>query len=280
MRDGDEAVFGREIWRRPIEKITTGLVFKRRLPRDFARRRVFVTPACSLRVLRFWRDPFSAELLHAARALVGDGDTIWDIGANMGVFALAAASRAISGQVVAFEPDPTIAALLRRTLALAENAALDIDLVEAAIGDRDGPGRLNINARSRALNNLDGASIWSAARSRRETVSVATYCLDTVLAGAMRPPDLIKVDIEGAEHRLLRGAERLLRDIRPAWYIEVADENAAEVSSLYRRHGYKVCDGDALVRGLVEGGVFDWLAIPEEAVERYAARVAAVPMAA
>jgi hypothetical protein len=49
---------------------------------------------------------FTDDLLYAIGALVAEGETIWDIGANMGVFSVAAVARAKTGNVMAFEPAP------------------------------------------------------------------------------------------------------------------------------------------------------------------------------
>jgi hypothetical protein len=59
------------------------------------------------------------------------------------------------------------------------------------------------------------------------------------------------------------------------WFIEVASENADEVSSVFRTHGYRVFDGDAVSQRLIERGVYDWLAIPEDKIDSYARRVEA-----
>jgi FkbM family methyltransferase len=280
MRSGDDLVLSKEVWRRPLERLSCGLVFKRRLPAAFDRHPIFVTPACTLKVLKFWLNPFVDDLLYAVGALVAEGETIWDVGANMGVFSVAAAARAKTGNVLAFEPDPWIAGMFRRTAALAENSRLQIEIVAAAVSDTDGIGWLNVNSRSRHMNNLRNKSIWSDSRSQKAVVPIATLRLDTIMASEhVRPPHLIKVDIEGAEHVLLRGAHRVLAEARPVWFMEVASENADEVSSIFRAHGYRVFDGDALSQGLIERGVYDWLAIPDNKIDTYTRRVEAAQAA-
>lgn len=277
-RDGDALVFGKESWRRPLERLSAGWVFKRRLPPEFGRRRVVVTPACGLQVLKFWRNPFPQDLLAAARILVEAGDVVWDVGANLGVFSVAAAARSRTGAVLAFEPDPWIASLLRETLSLPENAGLRIEIMETAIADEDGTAKLNINARSRAMNHLHGKSVWTGRRSSKTLVSVEMRCLDTMLAsGKMAPPAIVKVDIEGAEHLLFRGATRLLEAVRPAWFVEVAASsgNRPEVSSVLARYGYRIFDGNALAEGLFERQAYDWLVLPEEGIEAWSHRIAA-----
>jgi FkbM family methyltransferase len=277
-RDGDALVFGKEIWRRPLERLSAVLVFKRRLPHEFHRHRVFVTPACSLRFMKFWRNPFTDNLLTAAKILIARGDTVWDVGANQGAFSLAAAVRTQDGHVLAFEPDPWIASLLRRTASLRENSEFHLEIIEAAISDTDGPGWLNINARSRAMNHLVGKSVWSGRRSTKAVVPVMTLRLDTVLANRKtQAPHLIKIDVEGSEHMLFRGATQVLETVRPAWFVEVAASsgNRPEVSGILRKFGYRIFDGHALSRGLIERQAYDWLAIPDEKIGYYEDRIEA-----
>lgn len=277
-QDGDVLVLGHEIWRKPLERLCAKLLFKRRLPRDFHRHRVLVTPACGLRVLKFWLNPFVDSLLAAAKILIAEGDTIWDIGANVGVFTIAAAVRSKTGTVLAFEPDPWLASILRRTVALHENAGFHILVIEAAISDANGIGWLNINARSRAMNNLAGKSVWSERRSKKSVVPTAMLSLDTVeISLNMRKPDLIKIDIEGAEHMLFRGATRILEHVRPVLFVEVAASsgNRPEVSSILKKYGYRIFDGHAMSQGLVERRAYDWLVIPEEKIGAYSDKVEA-----
>lgn len=266
---GDDTVFGHEVWRRPVELLTSKLVFKRRLPKLFGHRRIYVTPSCGLKVLHPLKSPFTNDLLLAvAFIFVHPGDTVWDVGANMGVFSLAAAARCQEGAVLSFEPDPDIIGLLRSSLRLPENAALNVRAFELSISDEDGVGILNINSRSRAMNNLSGKSLWSGVRSSEYLLPTPMLKLDTVLRSARVPePDFVKVDVEGSELAVLRGAVEIIKRVRPVWLIEVASENAPEAKQIFDANDYAVFDGNSLASGLKEGGVYDWLLIPREKVE-------------
>ena len=92
------------------------LVFRRRLPAEFANAVLYVSPAAGLRYIFRPMANIDPPLLMAAHTLVRRDDVIWDIGANVGLFSLAAAVCAGDrGQVIAFEPDGWTAQLLRRT---------------------------------------------------------------------------------------------------------------------------------------------------------------------
>ncbi|MCL6608968.1 MAG: FkbM family methyltransferase, partial [Geminicoccaceae bacterium] len=92
-----------------------------------------------------------------ARWLVGPGRRVWDIGANVGVFAFAAAGRAgADGRVLAVEPDPWLFALLQHSRAANRGGLAPVELLCAAVADRSGLARLQIAARGRAANTLAG----------------------------------------------------------------------------------------------------------------------------
>ena len=99
--------------RRYLESLSRGVVFRRRLPANLGGASVWVTPESRL---RFWypglgsNDPW---LLNMARQFIRPNDRVWDVGANVGLFAFAASYTA--GQVLAVEPDAVLVNLLRRT---------------------------------------------------------------------------------------------------------------------------------------------------------------------
>src|SRR4030095_9196737 len=97
-------------------RLSRGIVVRRRLPARFGGRVLYVSPDASL---RFWRRGIQTTdpgLLALCEEVVAPGQCVWDVGANVGVFAFAAAHLAgPSGTVLAVEPDPWLAALLKRT---------------------------------------------------------------------------------------------------------------------------------------------------------------------
>src|ERR1039458_10790336 len=101
--------------RRLAERLSRGVVLRRRLPRDFQRLPLFVTPEAGL---RHWAGLAGVDrhLLDMARELVKPGAVVWDVGANVGLFAFSAAAiTGPSGLVVAIEPDVWLAHLMDRS---------------------------------------------------------------------------------------------------------------------------------------------------------------------
>jgi FkbM family methyltransferase len=176
---------------------------------------------------------YTAAMLGELRA----DDVLYDIGANLGLVALHAASIC---RVVAFEPDPEIAARLRLNLTL--NPTRHVEVVEIAVSDDDSTATLYSDG--------PGGMSPSLAHQRGEkgAVPVATRSLDSLRrSGELPPPTVLKLDIEGAEVLALRGAAELLTsEGRPrSLFIEVHDSflpgfgsSGDEVRAMLADYGY------------------------------------------
>jgi FkbM family methyltransferase len=162
------------------------------------------------------------------------GLTFFDIGANVGFVTLIAA-RAVgpSGRVVAFEPVPENVAAIRENLAL--NGIDWVDVRETAVGLQSGSASLIVSDVS-AFSRFADVSVPTGAR---ETIEVPVEVVDELLsAGAVPAPDVIKIDVEGAELQVIEGARQTLSAHRPVILCEVHDCNA-EYVELMRSLGYE-----------------------------------------
>lgn len=227
-----------------LERISRNVVLRRRLPAEFGGARLLVSPGAALNLWR--RDLARADpmLLRAAREHVRPGDSVWDIGANVGLFTFAAAALAApGGRVLAVEADTWLAGLLRRSTRLRGNRGLGVDVLPVAASDRLGVARLNIAVRGRAASFLDGAAGSTQTGGVRETQLVPTVTLDW-LAERFPAPRMVKIDVEGAELAVLRGAARLLAELRPVLLCEIFDGDRNRVDDLLRGHGYRFFDAD------------------------------------
>lgn len=174
------------------------------------------------------RGTYEPHIVSFYRRFLRPGMTVADIGANIGFHALhAAVLVGSSGRVVAVEPDPRSAALLR--LAVSMNARpLPIEVVEAALGDAD--GELVHSDLGNAGNS--GARFTHRSRARLEGLVHGTNPAYRTVR-ALRwddhyldvPLDLVKIDVEGFEPHALRGMEHSLRRHRPVVLTEFAPSN-------------------------------------------------------
>ena len=114
------------------ERLSRGVMLRRHLPADVGGRQLFVSPDSQLKYLKPGPAAFDAELLSIARSWVRPESVVWDIGANVGVFAFAAAGLATNGRTLAVEADPWLADMMRRSSALRSNRELRLDVLSAA----------------------------------------------------------------------------------------------------------------------------------------------------
>ena len=227
-----------------IERLARERSFWRRLPAEFGKRPICVSPDAALAYLRVgWGR--SEGLLDAVRKYVREGDHVWDVGGNVGVFTIAAAHLAGSnGQIVTIEADPFLASLLQRSTLHANNSDRKINILCAAASDAVGLARFMVASRGRSSSSLERSGHRSQAGGIRYYQYVPTMTLDSLL-GQFAPPQVVKIDVEGAEAFVLAGAERMLSEARPRLYIEVGKEQSNTVASVLKSHGYRLYDGDA-----------------------------------
>jgi FkbM family methyltransferase len=140
--------------------------------------------------------------------LVRPGDIVYDIGAHTGFYTLLASVLVgPSGRVVAFEPFPRNLAYLRKHLAL--NHVRNTVVMEGVIYDDEGEVRI-----------VPGSNSFESRVDAKGTISVRALKLDhLVFRDGFPAPTVIKVDVEGAEHAVLRGGTRLLTEKRPLIFL-------------------------------------------------------------
>lgn len=136
------------------------------------------------------------------------GMIFFDVGANAGLFAISAAKKIGGNSVFAFEPCSSTCELLKRNLQL--NGLAGVNVVQSALGESVGDGVLQINVRGRdGLNTLGQATHPDSNVVGQENVRITT--LDVFMKDHNVPRvDVMKVDIEGAELMMFRGARDLL----------------------------------------------------------------------
>lgn len=206
-----------------------------------------------LRRNRSWwlRDPLDSESFPFAmlRCLVRPGDVVYDAGANLGLYARFLVAALQADQVIAFEPVAENRDLLGENLVLG-GIASRVTVLPVALAAEDGEADFQLDDVQSASGTLSEVSGGAPCLGRRNlglgplTTTVARRRLDTVVTEwRLPPPDVIKVDVEGAEALLLRGAEATLRDRSPRLLIELHGADCArQVLRILDELGY-VCAG-------------------------------------
>lgn len=154
------------------------------------------------------------------KALLRPGDTFLDIGANHGSFAILASHLVgRTGLVIAVEPQPRLAGLIRRSLA---EAPAPFEVHAVALGERDADAVLHI-----PRSGSGAASVAAPPQGMSQSITVPLRRADQLLAWRAFPGSLlVKLDIEGGELPFLHGATAMLRERRPAIVLEISPAQA------------------------------------------------------
>ena len=155
---------------------------------------------------------------------LASGGVFYDVGANVGFFSLLAARRiGPAGAVYSFEPVAENVAAIERNVRL--NALTNVSVFQVAVDASSRTGELVVTEWDGGASLATTGTSPGGARERR-TVRVAA--LDDLMATeGLRPPTLVKIDVEGAELGALNGMVNLLRTFRPALVYEVDDGDRA-----------------------------------------------------
>ncbi len=203
---------------------------------------MFTLPRILLPAFNLWHDnDYEPPLTHFLREVLKPGDTFIDVGANIGVLSLLAARLvASSGRVFAFEPNPFVYSALVQLVHA--NGLADRCTVFPIALDR-APGSLRLSVSAFGSQTMARTSVMKFDPNARE-VNIIGCTLDTVLS-PLPAVKCIKVDVEGAELNVLKGATRLVTRTHPIVCVEVHGlyfENPGEVVkplfSLFSRIGY------------------------------------------
>ena len=243
-----------------VEQLSRGVVVKRRFSQRFGRAPVYVSPGSALRFWRFELDEADPALLNTAEEIVSPGSVVWDIGANVGLFTFCAAALAgKNGRVIAVEPDLWLASLLNKSARVQPHNHAPVTVVPAAVCERLGVTTLHIAAQGRSKNFITGGGSANSGPIRT-TQTAVTVTLDW-LAQHMPPPDVLKIDVEGMEATVLRGAEAVLTN-QPKILCEVYSETQQEVAVILRRHGYIFHDSEDAHFKQVDLPTYNTMALP------------------
>lgn len=185
-------------------------------------------------VRRLWHyeREFTNTFLEEARGAA----VIYDIGANVGIYSLMAAKVNPAANIVAFEPEPHLTQLIGRSAKA--NGFTNIDVRRICLGDADGEVQLS-------LAGVSGHHVAVAGEGESITTPIAR--LDSLIGrGEIAPPDLIKIDAEGYEFKILSGLGDMLAKHAPKIVIEVHEhfmlrygDSFEALQALMRDAGYE-----------------------------------------
>jgi FkbM family methyltransferase len=190
---------------------------------------------------KFIRGTYEPYMQKAFAKYIQPGSIVYDVGAHAGYHSLLCGLLVgPAGHVFAFEPHPHNRQSIQRQLAL--NPSLNVTLMTYALSD---------TCSSVYLNSTPGSS--QAYLSDDGNIAVEARSIDYIVEKeSLPPPDVIKIDVEGHEAQVLRGAIRTMTSHKPIVLCDYNDNQTyTMVKELLGPLGYQVT-GESLVTALPE----------------------------
>ena len=192
--------------------------------------------------------------------------TFFDIGANMGLYAAICAAGFRPRAIHAFEPTPTTAAAAR---AVVKANDLNVEVVEAALGDTNGVAELHLSDQSDSSN-----SLVVGFKKSSDSVTVTVRRIDDYVAETKVTPTVIKIDVETHEPAVLAGAVDTIAASRPFIVVEVLNrrghDHGTEITAVMKPFGYSYYrlgstpdwEAQPVITGALGTTNSDWLLAP------------------
>ena len=195
---------------------------------------------------------FDLTVSEVLARLIDAGDTVVDAGANVGYMTVLAATAAgRGGRVLAFEPHPELFAVLQQNAAYAARSGCHVEARQVALGDHHGQALLHI---PQSFADNDGmATLVDGGPAAVQAVPVVVERLDDLVPDGA---SVLKLDVEGFEASVLRGAQQLLSERRLRHIVfEDHDVERSQVVGILKASGYRLFAVGWRMRGLVLGPI-------------------------
>src|SRR5688500_15387600 len=170
--------------------------------------------------------------------LIGGDDVVFEVGGHIGYLTQIFAS--VAKRVVVFEPGQNNLRYLRQNLSTFRN----VEIIEKAVSDENGSATFYLDPLTGQNNSLvKDYRVFSTNRLYADRTATTTETrvelvrLDDFVTQSRVYPTFIKIDVEGAELKVLQGMTSILKNQRPKLMVEVS-ENLLEVERLLRDHQY------------------------------------------
>ncbi len=262
------------------KKTALSLVYRLpRLPQPMHGKWIWVHPRARLSVST--KTFFKGEP-HVRRWLAEQlkpGSVFFDVGAHHGWVSMWALMLiGPRGMVFSFEPSPSNLSILEwhRTI----NRLARWTIVATAVSDEDAVQRpfYLVDSGDSPMNSLTSGAPGTVLMNGRlvETVSIQTVSLDAYCERVGVRPHLVKIDVEGAEYLVLRGAAKLLHESHPALILAVhpywlpSGQSPVQIVDLLQSHGYTMFDSSAHPVTTVRSG--EYLCLGEQAANQVCSR--------
>ncbi len=191
----------------------------------------------------FWKNASNFEYTPLFIELIKQVSSFFDVGANIGYYSILGCTLNPALKVYAFEPSPGVMGYLKENIA---RNHLEKQIVPEALALSDSIGTIDFfemkNAKFEGIDNLSGEHNIGTKEGRiTNKIRVAATTMDDYIRKhAIRKLDLVKLDTEGAEHLILKGAEQTLSELRPLIICETLfNKIENDLQAIMERHSYE-----------------------------------------
>lgn len=225
-----------------------------------------------VRHVRYYQADYEPALFQFLKQNLKAGNTFWDCGAHFGLFSVIA-SRFVgpNGRVLAFEPMPSVREVLAEVVSM--NEAMNVFVRPEALCDRVGEAIFYVTGN-------ESSNADSLIRQTRHIggITVSASTVDAMAKELGARADLMKIDVEGAELALLKGARGVIEEYRPVLFLSLhpaaianSGTTLTEVFDLLEEYGFRTFwRAQPVDRRWFESqaGLFDVECFPAEKVNR------------
>jgi len=206
----------------------------------------------------FWNKMYSDEI-YKIKDFVKKGDTVIDVGGNLGFFVLILNELVgNSGKIFSFEPSKKLNQKLTSTVKI--NNLQNVSIVNLALGDSERSSILHYNPKQSGL-----SSIVSNFENNSLSEEIKITTLDKFAENISGRVSFIKIDTEGYEPQVLRGAQKLIKRDKPTIYIELGGDNqksSVDALQVLKELDYN-CEAENLDLSGIPAGV-NFIATPKK----------------
>lgn len=211
-------------------------------------------------------------LLNNIVNFINDKDIVFDVGVNIGYYLLNFSKKASNGYVYGFEPNPKVFNYVKYNCEL--NFSKNIHLSNIGLGNKEGNFKM-----AQINDNLGMNQIINSEKKQINSFTVKVDILDNFVKKNKIPTiNVIKIDVEGFEFNVLKGAEKSIQNFKPILFIEIDEKNLNENNTSFKEiqtwlshREYVLYDANSIniINNKITVNHFDILAIPSEKLSSY-----------
>lgn len=192
---------------------------------------------------------FDAEIYDAiVQALPESGGIVWDVGSHIGFHTLGFSTLVgRTGRVISFEPNPSNRERLLQNIERNPDLATRIEILPCCLSDQNGNCLFalshDIDSGASSMSFLAGADPYvdAAISARWDRVVVPARTADALIKDGVPRPNVMKIDVEGAELLVLRGAAETIESEGPTVIVETHSAGLVfQVTEWFEAHSYEV----------------------------------------